>query len=151
MSRRNDVLASAPSGSRFRLWSQRLTVAILAGAGILLVADAVGLLESDPANNWVGILLGIAVFSWVLYWIGFVISVRLELTYDGRLRWFGVMRQGTIDVADIERISGDAAPLLWTIHHARGHLLVAFVTDMKSLTRALDGLRTDDPGNTSHR
>jgi len=151
VSRRNDVLASAPSGSRFWLWSHRLTAAILAGAGLLLVADAVGLLESDPATNGVGILLGIAAFAWVLYWIGFVITVRLELTHDGRLRWFGVMRQGSIDVADIERISDDAAPLLWTIHHARGRLIVAFVTDMKNLIHALDGLRTDDPGNASHR
>ena len=150
MSRRDDVVVSAPRGGRYWLWSHRLTVAVLAGAGVLLGADAVGLYGSGPADGWVGMLLGVAVFAWVLYWVGFVFAVRLELTRDGRLRWFGVVRQGSVDVADIERISDDAAPFLWTIHHARGRLLVAFVTDMKALTRAVDELRQDGPDSASH-
>jgi hypothetical protein len=115
MSRPSEVVASAPRGSRFWLWNQRVTVAVLAGAWpLLLVAEAVGLVESDPAVGWLGQLLGITVFAWVTYWIGFAFTLRLELTRSGQVRWFGAFRQGSIDVCDIDRISTDAAPLLWS-------------------------------------
>lgn len=124
MRRPTDVVASAPRGGRFRLWSHRVTIAVFAGALLLLAADAVGIFGSDPASNWLGITLGIAGLTWVLYWAGFVFTLRLELTRSGRLRWFGALRRGSIDVADIERVCTDAAPFLWTIHHAHGRLIV---------------------------
>jgi hypothetical protein len=154
MSPPSDVVASAPRGSRFGLWNQRVAVAVLAGAPpLLLVGAAVGLVESDPAINWLALLLGVAVFAWVVYWVGFVFTLRLELTHSGQVRWFGALRQGSIDVSDIDRISTDAAPFLWTVHHARGRLVVAFVSDMKDFMRALDRLRSDDdsPPVSEHR
>jgi len=153
MSRPNDVVVSAPSGSRFWLWNWRVTIAILAAApAFLLVAEAVGLGEFDPSNNWLGALLGIVVYAWVVYWVGFVITIRLELTRAGQVRWFGALRQGSIDVSDIDRISTDAAPFLWTVHHARGRLIVAFVSDMTGFMRALDELRPagDNPPVDEH-
>jgi hypothetical protein len=144
MSRPSEVVASAPRGSRFWLWNQRVTVVVLAGVWpFLLVAEAMGLVESEPAIGWLGRLLGIAVFAWVTYWIGFAFTLRLELTRSGQVRWFGAFRQGSIDVCDIDRISTDAAPFLWTVHHAHGRLIVALVTDIKGFLRALDELRTD--------
>jgi len=148
MSRPSDVVASAPSGSRLWLWNWRVTIAILAAApAFLLVAEAVGLGDLDPSNNWLGALLGIVVYAWVVYWVGFAITIRLELTHSGQVRWFGALRQGSIDICDIDRISTDAAPFLWTVHHARGRLIVAFVSDMKRFMHALDELRTagDNP------
>jgi hypothetical protein len=141
MRRPSDVVASAPRGGRFGLWNQRMTVAVLTCGLLLLVADAVGLLESDSASSWLDITLGIAVGAWVVYWVGFVLTLRLELTQGGHLRWFRALRQGSIDVPDIDRISTDAAPFLWTIHHTHGRLVVAFVTDMKGFLRALDEVR----------
>jgi hypothetical protein len=77
--------------------------------------------------------------------------VRLELTHSGQLRWFGAMRQGSIDVRDVDHISTDAAPFLWTPHHARGRLIVAFVSDMKHFMRALDDFRTGGESPSEHR
>jgi hypothetical protein len=152
MSGPGHVVASAPRGSRFGLWNLRVTVAVLAGAPpFLLAAAAAGLVEPDPAISWVGLLLGIAVFAWVVYWLGFVFAVRLELTHSGQLRWFGAMRQGSIDVRDVDHISTDAAPFLWTPHHARGRLIVAFVSDMKHFMRALDDFRTGGESPSEHR
>lgn len=145
MSPPSDVVASAPRGSRFGLWNQRVVVAVLAGAPpFLLGVAALGLVESDPAIHWLALLLGIAVFAWVVYWVGFVLTLRLELTHSGQVRWFKVFRQGSIAVPDIDRISTDAAPFLWTVHHTRGRLVVAFVSDMKDFMGALDRLRSDD-------
>jgi hypothetical protein len=152
VSRPSDVVASAPRGSRFGLWNQRITVGVLAGAPpLLLVGAALGLVESDPAANWLGLLLGFAVFAWVVYWIGFVFTFRLELTHSGHVRWFGASRQGSIDVCDIDRISTDAAPFLWTVHHARGRLIVAFVSDMKDFMRELDDLRRGGDSSSERR
>ncbi|TVR89527.1 MAG: hypothetical protein EA416_12480 [Trueperaceae bacterium] len=144
MSRQRDVVASAPQGGRFWLWNQRVTVAVLAGVWpFMLVAEALGFVESGPSIGWLGQLLGAAVFAWVTYWIGFAFTLRLELTGDGQVRWFGAFRQGSIDVADIHHISTDAAPFLWTVHHASGRLLVALATDMKPFLRTLDEGRAD--------
>ena len=121
------------------LWNSRITVAVLTGGLALLIADAAGLLPSGPATGWIEAILGIAVFLWVVYWFGFVFTLRLELTSSGRVRWFGAVRQGSFNVADIERIT-NVFPLLWIIHHANGRL-VAFVADMKGFRNALDEVR----------
>jgi hypothetical protein len=153
MSRSSDVVASAPKGSRFGLWIHRLTLTVFAGVLLLLVGEAVGLIASDITNNASGRALAIAGLVWVLFWVGLVFTLRLELTRGGRLHWFGALRQGSVDIIDIARISTDAAPFFWVIHHAHGRLIVAFVTEMKGFMRALDELRTagGNPTSSEHQ
>jgi hypothetical protein len=150
MTERSEVVASAPRSRRLWLWNQRVTLAILASVWpILLLGEAVGLVEAEPGVGWLAHLLGAAAIAWLVYVFGFVFTLRLELTRSGQIRWFGAFRQGSIDVADIDRISTDAAPFLWTVTHAHGRLLVVLVSDMKGSLYALDELRADGDSRPS--
>jgi hypothetical protein len=150
VSRSSVVVASAPRGSRFGLWLHRLTLLVFAGVLLLLVGEAVGLIASDIVYDAPGgRVLALAALVWVLFWVGLVFTLRLELTRNGRLHWFGALRQGSVDIVNVERISTDAAPFFWVIHHAHGRLIVAFVTEMKGFLRALDELSTAGDNSTS--
>ena len=87
MSDPSEVVASAPRGGRIWLWNQRVTVAVLAAVWpFVLVTEALGFGPSEPSVGWLGQLLGVAVFAWVTYWVGFAFTLRLgELCFSRRV------------------------------------------------------------------
>jgi hypothetical protein len=140
-------MVAAVPGERVARWLARsMVLAFAVGAGLVIAGRLNAGLPVQPGQLGFD-LVWLVVVSWVSYWWGFRLVLRVELRADAVLVWRSALRRGELPVEEISGIGSNALLMSNVIRHRRGRVLVfgavvgfpELVTELKRRRPAVDG------------